>query len=102
MYLTSSGLDLDLGQATKVRKLAKEPSTNVVKSCPDKLFLDTKVGVSQPKVTRLRRDYLGVSRLGQGVNLDDFLDQIFSRFFSIRIKNHVQNCLFSNVFGPKP
>ena len=29
---------------------------NVAKSCPDKLFPDTKVGVSQSNVKRLRRE----------------------------------------------
>ena len=54
-YLTSSDLDLDLGQPTKERK----PHKKGYISCnfgPDKRFLDTMVGVSQSNVKRLRRE----------------------------------------------
>ena len=55
MYLTSSGLDLDLEQPTKERKLHEKPYISCIFAL-DRLFLDTIVGISQSNVTRLRRD----------------------------------------------
>ena len=55
VYLTSSGLDLDLGQPTKERKLHKKGYISCIFAL-DRLFLDTIVGISQSNVTRLRRD----------------------------------------------